>query len=91
MGRYTSVQAFSDANPNMRKIALPDAAAKPAENDKEVDLSKKQTKGVKVEKVSNLYGSVSGSCSGDFHVYRHARRREMERLKEMDDEEVSRN
>mmetsp|Transcript_17662 Transcript_17662/g.32916 ORF Transcript_17662/g.32916 Transcript_17662/m.32916 type:complete len:187 (+) Transcript_17662:216-776(+) len=95
MGRYTSVQAFSDANPNMRKIPLPEppkpTSNKAAASDKEIDLSKQQSKSVKVEKVNNLYGSVSGSCSGDFHVYRHSRRRETERLRALEDQETSKN
>ena len=42
---------------------------------------------VKTEKVDNPYGSVAGAGSGDFHVYRHARSREMERWKKLDEEE----
>jgi hypothetical protein len=42
---------------------------------------------VKPEKVNNPYGSTAGAGSGEFHVYRHARAREMERLRNLDDEE----
>lgn len=42
---------------------------------------------VKPEKVVNPYGSTAGAGSGEFHVYRHARAREMERLKGLDEAE----
>lgn len=35
----------------------------------------------------NPYGSTAGAGSGEFHVYRHARAREMERMKHLDEEE----
>lgn len=40
---------------------------------------------VKTDKVVNPYGSAAGAGSGEFHVYRHARSREMERLKGIDE------
>jgi len=41
----------------------------------------------KPEKVVNPYGSTAGAGSGEFHVYRHARAREMERIKGLEEEE----
>lgn len=38
--------------------------------------------------VRNVMGSSAGAGSGEFHVYRHLRRKEMARLKEMDEKAV---
>jgi hypothetical protein len=77
MGRYTSVQAFADNNTNMRTVPY----------DQAVGSATKKEGGVKAEKVDNPYGSTAGAGSGEFHVYRHARAREMARLKQMDEDE----
>lgn len=37
------------------------------------------------EMVKNINGSASGAGSGEFHVYKHARKREHERLKQMEE------
>ena len=77
MGRYSSVQAYADNNKNVRSISYQQATG-----------SSEVKKGtVKAEKVSNPYGSTAGAGSGEFHVYRHARAREMARWKELDAEE----
>jgi len=80
MGRYSSVQAYADNNANARTVSYEQATGSNA------------IKGgvVKPEKVVNPYGSTAGAGSGEFHVYRHARAREMERLKmlEQEDEEA---
>mmetsp|Transcript_17969 Transcript_17969/g.32574 ORF Transcript_17969/g.32574 Transcript_17969/m.32574 type:complete len:207 (-) Transcript_17969:322-942(-) len=77
MGRYTTVQAFADNNTNMRTVPY----------DQAVGSASKKEGGVKAEKVDNPYGSTAGAGSGEFHVYRHARAREMARLKQMDEDE----
>eukprot|EP00978_Attheya_sp_CCMP212_P003272 scaffold6777_cov51-Attheya_sp.AAC.4 len=77
MGRYTTVQAFADNNTNMRTVPY----------DQAVGSAAKKEGGVKAEKVDNPYGSTAGAGSGEFHVYRHARAREMARLKQMDEDE----
>ncbi len=38
----------------------------------------------------NPYGSTAGAGSGEFHVYRHARSREMMRIQQLDEEEAER-
>ena len=40
--------------------------------------------------MDNPYGSTAGAGSGEFHVYRHARAREMARMKQLDEDEVKR-
>ena len=75
MGRFSTVQAYSDNNPNMRAISHSDTAAKSA------------NASLKTEKVHNPYGSTAGAGSGEFHIYRHARAREMERLKAIDEKD----
>eukprot|EP01071_Lankesteria_metandrocarpae_P001236 Lankesteria_metandrocarpae@DN1402_c0_g1_i1.p1 len=45
---------------------------------------------VRTEKVVNVWGSVAGAGSDFFHLYRNHRNTEMNRLKEMDEEEDER-
>uniref|UniRef100_A0A7S2E6Z0 Uncharacterized protein n=1 Tax=Trieres chinensis TaxID=1514140 RepID=A0A7S2E6Z0_TRICV len=80
MGRYTTVQAYADNNQNMRSVSYEQATGS--------DQTK--TGAVRPEKVDNPYGSTAGAGSGDFHVYRHARAREMARMKRLDEEEAER-
>ena len=76
MGRYSSVQAFADNSGSMRAVSYDQAVGASA--------SAPSNRGpVVTEKVDNPYGSTAGAGSGEFHVYRHARAREMARWKEM--------
>mmetsp|Transcript_19378 Transcript_19378/g.28681 ORF Transcript_19378/g.28681 Transcript_19378/m.28681 type:complete len:227 (-) Transcript_19378:853-1533(-) len=81
MGRYSSVQAYADNNNNMRAVSY-DQATGSAEG-----AAKPSGGVVKTEKVTNPYGSAAGAGSGEFHVYRHARAREMARWKELEETE----
>ena len=76
MGRYSTVQAFADNSGSMRAVSYDQAVGASA--------SAPSNRGpVVTEKVDNPYGSTAGAGSGEFHVYRHARAREMARWKEM--------
>ena len=45
---------------------------------KEIQEKQKQSgHTVKVEKIKNIHGSTAGAGSGDFHLYRNMRRKEM--------------
>ena len=72
MVRYTTVQTFSDQNTKI--VAASDISSK---NDQ---VEQKAKKKLVVEKVDNVMGSTAGAGSGEFDVYRAARRREMTRL-----------
>lgn len=72
MGRYSSVQAYSDQQ-NTRSTTY--------------EQEKASTGSLQTEKVYNPYGSTAGAGSGEFHIYRHARAREQQRLKELDEAE----
>lgn len=72
MGRYSSVQAVSDQQ-NTRTTTY--------------EQEKASSSTVVTEKVHNPYGSTAGAGSGEFHIYRHARAREIERLKTLDETE----
>lgn len=78
MGRYTTVQAYSDTNQNTRSVSYEQATGSAAA----------KAGAVKAEKVDNPYGSTAGAGSGEFHVYRHARAREMARMKQLDEQEA---
>ena len=77
MGRYSSVQAYADSNANTRVVPYEQATGSAAP----------KAGVVKAEKVTNPYGSTAGAGSGEFHVYRHARAREMDRWKILEQEE----
>jgi hypothetical protein len=72
MGRYSSVQTYSDQ-----------------QNTRSTTYEQERATGgaLQTEKVYNPYGSTAGAGSGEFHIYRHARAREQQRLKELDEAE----
>ena len=86
MGRYSSVQTYADNNAGMRKVPYEQATGGAAAASAGTSSStvQKQTAVVQPEKVVNPYGSTAGAGSGDFHVYRHARNRELKRQHDME-------
>lgn len=72
MPRYSSVQTYADSN--SRAISYEQAAG-----------SVNVGVALHTDKVVNPYGSVAGANSGDFHVYRHARARELERVQVLEE------
>jgi len=82
MGRYSTVQAYADNNTGVRKVPYEQAAA--AASSSSGDNKQQAAAAPRPEKVVNPYGSTAGAGSGEFHVYRHARNREMQRQKLME-------
>lgn len=79
MGRYSSVQAYADNHAGVRKVTYEQASAAGGGGGEAAAKAS-----VQPEKVVNPYGSTAGAGSGDFHVYRHARNRELQRQQHMD-------
>lgn len=77
MGRYTSLQSYSDFNIAQQKA--PETFGKSAE-----EAQKGGHQKISVEKVNNVSGSCAGAGSGDFHQYRAIRRSEMERMRSLE-------
>jgi Protein of unknown function (DUF1168) len=85
MGRFSSVQAFADNHNDVRKVPYEQVSAAGASSrDSDGGSNNKIASLVPPEKVVNPYGSTAGAGSGDFHVYRHARNRELQRQKFME-------
>ena len=80
MGRYTSVQSFSDVNQKSAPVPYDKASG-----GAQVHPDGKAAGVVRTAAVHNVSGSTAGAGSSHFHNYRLERRREMERLKGMDD------
>ena len=85
MGRYTSVQVHADNNPNNRVVDYAQATGTATTDGSTAAAAARGP--VVTEKVDNPYGSTAGAGSGEFHVYRHARAREMARWKKINEDE----
>ncbi|CAI5733396.1 unnamed protein product [Peronospora destructor] len=81
MGRYTTMQTFSDQD--AQGVAVPyTSASTPSDSVNAAVSTSSDPKDTKlhVNRVENVSGSGAGASSGEFHTYRAARRREMERI-----------
>jgi len=87
MGRYSSVQAYTDNAHNNRTTSYEQERATPSSSSGTGGTGT-GTGALKIDKVHNPYGSTAGAGSGEFHVYRHARAREQERLSKLNEEEA---
>jgi hypothetical protein len=83
MGRYSTVQAYADNHAGIRKVPYEQATAAPGASSA-TSGGESSRAFVAPEKVVNPYGSTAGAGSGEFHVYRHARNRELQRQKYME-------
>src|SRR5210317_1219634 len=86
MGRYTTVQVHADNNPNNRVVDYAQATGAATSDGSTAAAAARGP--VVAEKVDNPYGSTAGAGSGEFHVYRHARAREMARWKKINEDEA---
>uniref|UniRef100_A0AAV1VM84 Uncharacterized protein n=1 Tax=Peronospora matthiolae TaxID=2874970 RepID=A0AAV1VM84_9STRA len=88
MGRYTTMQTFSDQD--AQGAAVPYTAAATTSSPASLDASSavssdaKKDGGLRIKRVENVSGSGAGAGSGEFHTYRAARRRELERVAAME-------
>ena len=96
MGRFSSVQSFADNHNAVRKVAYEQisgtavsgsVAGAATTTASEAAGGGKSGGGISFippEKVVNPYGSTAGAGSGEFHIYRHSRNRELQRQKFME-------
>mmetsp|Transcript_5225 Transcript_5225/g.6831 ORF Transcript_5225/g.6831 Transcript_5225/m.6831 type:complete len:197 (+) Transcript_5225:84-674(+) len=80
MPKFSTVQAYSDNNSNVQTVSYQQATGS----------SDGKAERVKTDKVVNAYGSTAGANSGEFHVYRQARARELGRMEGLKSEEEER-
>ncbi|CAM9183689.1 unnamed protein product [Choristocarpus tenellus] len=76
MGRYTTVQTYSDNNPKLVHVSYDQAKGSDGPG----------TGKLQVDKTENVMGSCAGAGSGEFHMYRAHRRREMHRMAALEEE-----
>ncbi|OQR95076.1 hypothetical protein THRCLA_08028 [Thraustotheca clavata] len=84
MGRYTTEQSYADNEAKVGTVPYDVVKDKSEVAVKDADAGPKEK--FKFNKVENVAGSTAGAGSGEFHMYRAARRREMERLGGMEAE-----
>ncbi|DBA03234.1 TPA: hypothetical protein N0F65_011593 [Lagenidium giganteum] len=102
MGRYTTVQTYTDQDAKIAAISYSTATANAAVESGARSVSsaaapatseKAESKGddkFHFNRVDNVAGSSAGAGSGEFHMYRASRRREMDRVANMEKEHAAR-
>lgn len=105
MGRYTTVQTYTDQDAKVAAIAYATASggegatgdsgatgATGANDATGADEATGEARGerFRVNRVDNVSGSTAGAGSGEFHVYRASRRRELERVALMERQHAER-
>lgn len=81
MGRYTSLQVFTDSN---TKVVTGYKGSEPTVGGGNSSAAPAQPKRIHVEKVENIMGSCAGAGSSEFDIYRASRKRERMRLEAID-------
>jgi len=87
MGRYTTVQTYSDTHDGIAKVTYEQATGgkKPAGLPTVPgEAAGGGGGGLATEKVNNVSGTQAGAGSGGFHTYRAQRRREVERVEKIE-------
>lgn len=95
---YNTVQSYSDKSASVRSVDYKDvkqgaggggagSSSATANNLPGSGRADAPSGALKVEKIRSQIGSTAGASSSTFHIYRHARTREMERLKSMTEAE----
>jgi hypothetical protein len=95
MGRYTTVQTYTDQDAKVAAIsystatttggdAAPPASAAAPEATEDRGQAADEGGRFHINRVDNVAGSTAGAGSGEFHMYRASRRREMERVAHME-------
>ena len=89
MGRYTSVQTFTDQSTKVIQTSSSSNSSSSSSNATGISVGTSNNN-VKIYKtldtVDNVSGSTAGAGSNEFHLYNNARSREMLRVEVMNDE-----
>jgi hypothetical protein len=83
MSRYSFVHTFTDQEAKVGSVPYDNVKSKSESETVSNEAGKEK---FRFNKVDNVSGSTAGAGSGEFHMYRAARRREMERLSSMEHE-----
>ncbi|EQC39625.1 hypothetical protein SDRG_03056 [Saprolegnia diclina VS20] len=86
MGRYTTEQTYTDKAATVGTVPYEVVKEKEEATPAPAEASKESKERFKFNRVDNVAGSTAGAGSGEFHMYRAARRREMERVGAMEAE-----